>query len=620
MNKQIIRVVAAVVDTEALTLYKPDGSTYIIKQGDPRLRKIVDEITSDLLLQNWADADVSPLENNAYADFEEQTNGLVKFFRVAKKKLASFFGSDNEPVGNMSVGSVPIEKAQKTMKAIDEIMANATPVTDHKFSENGMDNQENIVEGSSNDIYTPSKHTSTDASDTVIAVVGDKIIPGMEKIKNQFIRANKMGSAQGVQRFLERIGAVAKDRLHSVEDLLKFMERGDLPIADDGSILIYKVLRRHDKKDGVYLDWYTGKVEQWVGAYVCMDKSLVDHNRNQECSNGLHVARRGYINGFNGDVCVIAKLAPEDVITVPAYDANKMRVCGYHILHELSADQYRSLRENKAITNTEEGKLLLGRMLAGNHINRTDEVCITEHQGGGVIVTNLVKKKITKVEEVKPTEALADVHIEVADPVDPKAVMEEVSKLSRKDKALTLQKAYQSAPTKENYEALLNHKKTTKVSWEKLGIEEPIPQNEMWLHKPETAAALDRAVKHAVANPVNPKRVKANVSKVMKKAEAKAPAKAKVKSKAKPKATPAPKAKKPTSVKPVAVPKAATPYTKDGKPVKVSYRDQIAAMGMPTTQEEALAVIKVKREAKKGWTALGVDIHTGADIERLAKK
>ena len=44
-----IRIMAAVVDTKRLTLYKEDGDTVLIPQGDPRLARIVEE-TKDILM------------------------------------------------------------------------------------------------------------------------------------------------------------------------------------------------------------------------------------------------------------------------------------------------------------------------------------------------------------------------------------------------------------------------------------------------------------------------------------------------------------------------------------------------------------------------------------------
>lgn len=392
----IIRIVAAVVDTRQLTLYKEDGKTVTIPQGDHRLRLILAEATPQMHANRqpdgstWADVNIEAVADNAYQDFEEQSSG-VRFFRVAKAALNKLLGKDKPPatpvppqyVGQVPatpspaapaapatpvsvapaqaselteeeqelsnwitqhvlskpsvqevpeadevaegtaaqppvltdvitpspavqamadqlqaeatddqaetfepVEQVPETKVEQTMSVVDEIIAHAVPVSSEKFNEKGLVQQRPMVVNA----VTSNDHPDDTAEDTIIAVVGDKIIPGMELIKSQFGRAAKMGSVQGVENFLKRLSTVIESRSHSVEDLLKFMERADLPIADDGTIIIYKVLNKQGDR---YVDCHTGRVQQWVGAYVCMDPSLVDHNRSNECSNGLHVARRG---------------------------------------------------------------------------------------------------------------------------------------------------------------------------------------------------------------------------------------------------------------------------------------------------------------------------------------
>src|SRR5690606_22957135 len=130
--------------------------------------------------------------------------------------------------------------------------------------------------------------------ETIVAVTkSGKIIPGVERIKSQFAGAIKNSNTKGIEIFLERISKVYKKRRHTVEDLLRFMERGDLPIADDGTIVIYKKLIRHNDKQ--YVDGHSRNVIQKVGSFVYMEEALVDPDRRNECSNGLHVARRGYI-------------------------------------------------------------------------------------------------------------------------------------------------------------------------------------------------------------------------------------------------------------------------------------------------------------------------------------
>lgn len=467
MQTNTIRIIAAVVDTVQLTLYKENGETIVIPQGDPRIRPIVDTAVPSIISQGFADVSIAADEDNSYVEFEVASNRAVKFFRIAKNELLSLLGVEEAApvplVTHISVGTIPSTKMAAQMNAVEEVLQHAIPVASPYFNEEGIEKQGNVVEESG---ITSKAHSSTETTDTIIAVVEEKIIPGVEKIKSQFTRAAKLGSTKGVETFLQRLGAVINERKHSAADLLTFMERGDLPIADDGSILIYKVLRKNGNRG--YVDCHTKKVEQFVGAYVCMDISLVDHNRSNECSNGLHVARRGYVREFRGDVCVLAKVAPEDVIAVPNYDANKMRVCGYHIIAELTGEQYALVKANKPITDNPKGKVLLGNAIAGNHIGKTHEVRITQHMGDGVITTELTKVTLVKDVVAAPAaEALGNPGEKVMDaPINPKEVATKVEQLSRKEIAAQL---YATG----DIQGLKALKKQAKVSWEKLGVPDP---------------------------------------------------------------------------------------------------------------------------------------------------
>lgn len=603
---KIIRIVAAIVDTQQLTLYKEDGSTIEIPQGDVRLRKIIDEATPQLISQGWADVTIEFPKDNSYADFEDKSNGVVKFFRVAKAKLKKLFTP--EPVEPLILGQVPeVDESEQigmpsqptilpegvtsAMKVIDEIMAHATPVKAESFSEKGLAKQGKVVEDNG---ITCNQRNTPETEDTMIAVVNGKIIPGVELIKSQFDRAAKLGSTIGVENFLKRIAAVIDKRSHSIEDLLKFMERGDLPIADDGTILIYKLLNRVGNDE--YVDVHSGKVVQFVGAYVCMDEKLVDRNRNNECSNGLHVARRGYLRSFSGNVCVLAKLAPEDVIAVPTYDANKMRVCGYHIIAELTNHQRIRAIENKPITDQEAGRVLLAKALSGDHVRRTHEVRITEQNGGG-----LQTKKFGKAEAPatvptpaapKEVVALENASSETGDrPVVPLDVVKstEAAVLSRKDQAQALYKAYKAGDT-ASLEKLRTFKKTAKVGWDKLGI---------------TDTYVMSGLPESPKTPVMPK-----VSKP--KAHSKQAKKVKAKAKKVNNTTV-------TNKEFLKVAKAVQEKPMQALPAKESsHRDRIQKMLSlgRTTAAVATQILTIKKNAKKSWQVLGV---SDADVAVILK-
>ena len=111
MNKII--VIAAVVDTQCLTLYTPEGDMHVLLQGDPRVPIIVKKLqpvltgpgTSmeiDLDDMNPMAVAKEPEEKpesalNQFAEFEKQSS-VAKFFKVANTALKKFFdASEPEP-------------------------------------------------------------------------------------------------------------------------------------------------------------------------------------------------------------------------------------------------------------------------------------------------------------------------------------------------------------------------------------------------------------------------------------------------------------------------------------------------------------------------------------------
>jgi hypothetical protein len=512
-----ITVVAAVVDRGILSLYQPDGTTYVIQQGDARLKGIAeycleyqDTITQGLEVDIGGDEPAL----NAYRAYEEKSNGLVQLFRVAKSVFSGWLNTKPSAPQNMVVGNIPraipvstiaetpianmvVERTdvsaenharQKLMgvtpmlpeqselaNAVQQILAQATPVAHESF----------------HDLNVGEKG---DQSETIIAVVDGQVIGGMENLKAQMAHASQ-SNAVGFNKFMERIAKVAAQRSHSVDDLLKFMQRGDLPIADDGSIVIYKALMRDG--DGQFVDRHSMRVKQKIGSYVHMDESLVDHDRRNECSNGLHVARRGYLRSFGCDTCVIAKVAPEDVIAVPQYDANKMRVCGYHILFELSNEAYQLLLNDQPLTSCENDAKLLGRALSGDHDAPMEDVKITGQNGNGLVITPREKpaaiqlaEKVTAIVEQGLKEERVGVVLNTEDDaaptlsaphVDAVALAQKVTQvktLSRADNAKKLHDLFVAAKgakaRKEAANNLLLFKQASKVSWTKLGLDEKV--------------------------------------------------------------------------------------------------------------------------------------------------
>lgn len=484
-----LHIIAAIVDTSNLTLYLKDGTTKKIPQGNPLLAKVLEVVTPQLLLHKEAFYDFEePKPDSDYVEFQGRTNGVVQFFKIAKQKLAAFLAEAEEApiVEPVTIGEVSPE-ADKMKAVVAEIIGAS----------------EKMIQETVEDTHS------------VVAVVGNSIIPDADALSNQ-IKDSNANNSTGLENFMKRVAAVASKRMHSVQDLMKFMKRGDLPIADDGSIIIYKILTKKKNGKHNYVDCHTKLVPQSVGSYVHMDESLVDHNRNNECSSGLHVARRGYLGNFNGDVCVLAKVAPEDVIAVPSYDANKMRVSGYHIIFEIPQESFVKLRANKTMTDDDMGKVLLGKAISGDHVGILDEVLITQQLGRGVVLkevmdeaeaaesmtANIVTSVDATAEAISIDENDDSKTAPKAPVVMPTSVVQDIAETkdtitnlpTRLETAQQLYKDYMDATEDAKEQALEKleaFKKKCKCSWDTLGLPglaaKPTPKEKV------TKAAKDKA-------------------------------------------------------------------------------------------------------------------------------
>lgn len=285
-------------------------------------------------------------------------------------------------------------------------------------------------------------------------------------------------------------------RKHSVEDVFRFLEKGDLPIADDGCIIAYKLLNKQN--NDTFVDIHTGKVTQRVGSYVIVDESLVDPNRHRDCSNGIHVARRDYLGSFSGNVCTLIKLPPENIIAVPHGDPRKVRTTGYHIIGVISPEGTSALKRNNHMTNSPLDQRLLASAISGKHIARIEEVRITGHLGEGVVVTPLIKSatrtpKANK-EDISKAKSL-DVSV-INDKTSPKElnkkIQEEKKKISKEKakeatkpskvkpepkkqvpdiiNAVNLYQKWQKTNKSSDFNALMEFKRKKKQSWTKLGL------------------------------------------------------------------------------------------------------------------------------------------------------
>jgi len=119
----------------------------------------------------------------------------------------------------------------------------------------------------------------------------------------------------------------------AIYQLYGFMVHNDIEITNDGHILTWKRVRED------YKDMFTGTFDNSPGVTVEIPRDAVDTNKNQTCSNGLHVAAKSYLPHYGGGSGVIiqCKVDPADVVAIPSdYNNAKMRVCRYQVMKDVT--------------------------------------------------------------------------------------------------------------------------------------------------------------------------------------------------------------------------------------------------------------------------------------------
>ncbi|QWY83066.1 rIIB protector from prophage-induced early lysis protein [Rhizobium phage RHph_X66] len=417
-----IRIAAAIGSQHGITLYLEDGREENLPTTSWRTKAILDEV-----LERLARGEIVEVDLNNYsieARIEKETNGVVRFAKKTKSFVKGLFGKKDDQADSEVILISPPDP----VKPVEPVTA-AAPAAPKKVEAPKPVTQE----------------PETQEPETeLVAIVTDKktgeevVIPGVAALEKHVEAAVLANNVIGLQRFMERLAQMQKQRSHTVKELMRFMERGDLPIAEDGCIVAYKVLKTKDStsKD-LFVDCHSGKVEQRVGSKVMQDESLIDQNRRNECSTGLHIARRGYLGGFSGNIITIVKVAPEDVVAVPDYDANKMRAAAYHIVGLIPEPLHNVLRSNKPMTGNPEAAKILADVIAGRHIGVTEHVRITAAYGGSFTVTPVSdggEERAGATKVVEFARAL-DAPVEGLKPADIRAAVEKTIE-AEKEKAI----------------------------------------------------------------------------------------------------------------------------------------------------------------------------------------
>ena len=98
--------------------------------------------------------------------------------------------------------------------------------------------------------------------------------------------------------------------INAVQEIYDYCKAMDFEITDDGCFLAYKNVR---KDLGSIYD--NGATKHKIGEYT--EVKMYDTERTNTCSNGLHFCSKSYLKHYTGDVTIIVKVNPMDVVSIP---------------------------------------------------------------------------------------------------------------------------------------------------------------------------------------------------------------------------------------------------------------------------------------------------------------
>lgn len=410
-DHNIKTVVSVVGTTTMLTFIFSDGTTKNIPTNSSLAQRIMDEVTPALARNKPVEVDFTDRKINIFKEMNQNLKGFAKIYRVAKSFLG--LGSDS--------GEDTTDK--KLITSIN-IPAEFKELTDEPHSE----------------------------EETLVAVIEDTgaIVEGVEKLATQVNHFNQLVTLKGqepvgLKNFLSRLSSLSAQRRHSAQELLDFLEKNDLPIADDGTIVAYKrVSTSYEPNE--FLDTYSKSIRQKLGTKVTMASAdMVNPDRSVECSYGLHVGRRDYMGNFGGQTIVLVKIAPEDVIAVPRdYKASKMRCMAYTIVHVVTQEDFNKLVKDQPLPADSDAAKALAKIIKGDHTKPTSMAIINPDKSityeGFDVKEPEEKTTVVQSEDQPETEGVGSLNIidgseELVDPSvnSPKAIQDKVDALRLTD-------------------------------------------------------------------------------------------------------------------------------------------------------------------------------------------
>lgn len=145
------------------------------------------------------------------------------------------------------------------------------------------------------------------------------------------------------------------------KDQFKWLEKGNMPITDDGYIIAYKYVNTDYQSchSGVWEErhgeWHLNEAEKYdhtIGTVVEMPREKCDDNPNTTCSTGLHFCSFSYLgSGYNkSQRIVMVKVNPRDITAIPNdYNHAKARCCRYEVIGEIDIQEHGDVLAGKKV-------------------------------------------------------------------------------------------------------------------------------------------------------------------------------------------------------------------------------------------------------------------------------
>lgn len=142
---------------------------------------------------------------------------------------------------------------------------------------------------------------------------------------------NSSDATRKLMAFANRLGKNPSHRVFS--GLYDYLLGNGIEITENGMIHCYKRVREN------YFDIHSGTFDNHPGNTVSMPRVMVDENKENACSTGLHVCSSDYLPTFangRGDRIILVEVDPADVVSIPYDNSAKCRCCKYLVLADVS--------------------------------------------------------------------------------------------------------------------------------------------------------------------------------------------------------------------------------------------------------------------------------------------